>query len=343
MYKFLVILLLFAIIGCSSNKDKPNTDNIKISFELKRFDKDFFAIDTINVEASLDKLKKDYPVFLNDYLERIIGISRSDSNYHELIKLFIHDYKPIHDSISKIESGIEKAFNENHDALKLVKYYFPSYKLPAQFITFIGPMDAYVNTSTGGHGEIITDYAICSGLQLHLGAESSFYQSEIGKQLYPSYVSRRFDTDHIAINCIKNIIDDIFPPRYFDMSLMDIMIDQGKRMYLLDLLMPDVKPELKLGYTKEQFEGAIDNEALIWNFFMENNLLFEKDQIKMRSFIGDGPNTQELGEGSPGFISLFVGKQIVSKYMNVHPKTTLEQLFAMNATDILSASKYKPK
>jgi hypothetical protein len=343
MYKLLFTSLLFALIACNNGKNKPNTDNINVALELKRFDKDFFSIDTLNIEKSLVELKKDYPMFLNDYLERIIGISQSDSNYQELVKLFIHDYKPIHDSISKIEKGIEKALNENQDALKLVKYYFPSYKLPAQFITFIGPMDAYANTSTGGHGEIITDYAICSGLQLHLGPESSFYQSEIGRQLYPSYISRRFNTDHIAINCMKNIVDDIFPPKYFDMSLLDIMIDQGKRMYLLDLLMPDVKPELKLGYTNEQYKGALDNEALIWNLFIENNLLFEKDQIKMRSFIGDGPNTQELGEGSPGFISLFVGKQIVNKYMRLHPETTIEQLFSMNAADLLSASKYKPK
>jgi hypothetical protein len=107
--------------------------------------------------------------------------------------------------------------------------------------------------------------------------------------------------------------------------------------------MPDADPALKLGYTKEQFNGAVENEAFIWNFFTENSLLFEKDQIKIRSFIGDGPNTQELGEGSPGFISLFVGKQIISKYMKIHPETTIAQLFSMNASSILSASKYKPK
>ena len=343
MYKFLFSSLLFALIACNNRKDKPNTDNINVSLELKRFDKDFFAIDTSNIIVALGELKKEYPIFFNDYLERIIGISQSDSNFKEQVKLFIHDYKPVYDSISKIEKGIEEAFKENQEALKLVKYYFPTYKPPTQFITFIGPMDAYANTSTGGHGEIITDYAICSGLQLHLGTESSFYQSEIGRQLYPAYVSKRFNTDYIAINCMKNIIDDIFPPNYFDMSLLDVMIDQGKRMYLLDLLMPEVNPELKLGYTKEQYKGATDNEALIWNLFIENNLLFEKDQIKMRSFIGDGPNTQELGEGSPGFISLFVGKQIVSKYMSLHPETPINELFSLKAADLLSASKYKPK
>ena len=343
MYKLLTAAILLSLLACNSSNNKPNTENINVALELKRFDKAFFAVDTSRIDSSLNELKKDYPIFLNDYLERIIGVSQSDSNYKEQIKLFIRDYKPVLDSISTIEKGIEKAFNQNKDALKLVKYYFPNYKLPQQFITFIGPMDAYANTSTGGHGEIITEYAICSGLQLHLGAESSFYQSEIGSQLYPAYISKRFNTDYIAINCMKNIIDDIFPPKYFDVSLLDIMIDQGKRMYLLDLLMPDADPALKLGYTKEQFNGAVENEAFIWNFFTENSLLFEKDQIKIRSFIGDGPNTQELGEGSPGFISLFVGKQIISKYMKIHPETTIAQLFSMNAASILSASKYKPK
>jgi len=343
MYKFLTTAILLSLMACNNSLDKPNTDNIHVALEIKRFDKDFFAIDTLNIDKGLSELKKDYPIFLNDYLERIIGINQSDSNYREMVKLFIHEYKPIQDSISKIEKGIEKAFNQNKNALKLVKYYFPNYKLPKQFITFVGPMDAYANTSTGGHGEIITDYAICSGLQLHLGSASSIYQTEIGRQLYPAYISKRFNTDYIAINCMKNIVDDIFPPKYFDVSLLDIMIDQGKRMYLLDLLMPDTSPELKLGYTKDQFNGAMENEAFIWNFFTENNLLFEKDQIKMRSFIGDGPNTQELGEGSPGFISLFVGKQIISKYMSLHPETTIAQLFSMNASSILSASKYKPK
>ena len=335
--------MLLALIACNSGPKKPNTDNIKVDLELKRFDKDFFAIDTLKIDSSLNELGKNYPAFLSDYLGRILGLNPADSNFNQQIKLFIHDYTPIKDSVSKIDKGVESAFKENKEALKLVKYYFPTYKLPKQFITFIGPMDAFANTSTGGHGEIITDYAICSGLQLHLGSSSTFYQSEIGSQLYPSYISKRFNTDFIAINCMKNIIDDIFPPRYLDISLVEIMIDQGKRMYLLDLLMPDTKPEMKLGYTKEQFEGAVENEAMIWNFFTENNLLFEKDQIKMRSFIGDGPNTQELGSGSPGFISLFIGKQIVSKYMSLHPETSIEQLFSMNATSILSASKYKPK
>lgn len=343
MKKYLFVLILGIFVACNTKTNKADTQKIEVTLELKRFDKDFFSIDTINLDASLNELKKAYPQFLNDYLQRILGIDQSDSNYKEKVKLFIHDYKPVFNAVRSIEKDIQKSFIENIEGLKRVKYYFPSYNLPDQFITFIGPMDAYANTPTGSHGEIITSYALCTGLQLHLGAESSFYQGEIGSQLYPEYMSKRFNTDHITVNCMKNIIDDIFPPNYQEMSLLDIMIDQGKRMYLLDLLLPDKEQNVKLGYTKIQLDGVLENEAMIWNFFTENNLLFEKDRLKIRSYISDGPFTQELGEGSPGFISLFVGRQIVRKYMDLHPETSIEKLFSMNANNVLTSSKYKPR
>jgi len=51
----------------------------------------------------------------------------------------------------------------------------------------------------------------------------------------------------------------------------------------------------------------------------------------------------EFGEGSPGFISLFVGRQIIQAYIEKHPETTLDALLNLDAKKILAASKYKPK
>jgi hypothetical protein len=142
---------------------------------------------------------------------------------------------------------------------------------------------------------------------------------------------------------MKNIIDDIFPPNYSSKTLLDILIDQGKRMYILDLLMPNKKDEIKLGYTSSQLKGAYDNEAFIWNYFTENNLLYESDFIKFRSFISDGPSTSEFGFGSPGFISLFVGRQIVRQYMENQPEANIISLIKTDAAKVLAASKYKPR
>jgi len=51
----------------------------------------------------------------------------------------------------------------------------------------------------------------------------------------------------------------------------------------------------------------------------------------------------EFGEGSPGFISLFIGRQIIKAYIDKHPETTPDALLTMDARKIFSASGYKPR
>ena len=61
------------------------------------------------------------------------------------------------------------------------------------------------------------------------------------------------------------------------------MVDKGKRLYILDKLLPQTPDSLKIGYTANQLKGADKNEGLIWNFFVENNLLYETDGQKIKS------------------------------------------------------------
>ncbi len=338
------MLIILVGIACNEGPKTPDVSNIKINLTVKRFDQDFFKTDTSNLSYSLKALEKKYPTFYSDFIEKIVGLSTEDSmNFSINIKKFIHDYKPIFDSSKTIEKGIEEAASETKEGLKYVAYYFPGYKLPNEFIPFIGPMDAFVNTATGIQSEIITTNALCTGLQLHLGEKSSFYRSEPGQQLYPEYLSRRFTTAYISVNCMKNIIDDIMPLNYNSKNFLEILVDHGKRIYLLDLFLPAKKDEFKLGYTTAQLKGVTDNEGLIWNYFTENNLLYETDLLKIRSFIGDAPETVEFGQGSPGFISLYVGRKIIETYMNKNKSTTIDQLIIMDAAKILAGSKYKPR
>ena len=57
------------------------------------------------------------------------------------------------------------------------------------------------------------------------------------------------------------------------------MVEKGKRIYLIDKLMPDTPDTLKIGYTSKQLEGCIENEGLIWNYFVKNGL-----DLQQRSF-----------------------------------------------------------
>ena len=119
------------------------------------------------------------------------------------------------------------------------------------------------------------------------------------------------------LNSIKNIIDDLYPPAYVDQPLFAQMVEGGKRLYLLDQLMPYAADTLKTGYTQKQLDGCYENEKNIWSFFIQNNLLFISDPEIIRDYMSDAPNTLTLGEASPGFIGQFVGWQIVKKWMSM--------------------------
>ncbi|MFN5936822.1 MAG: hypothetical protein ACK43L_02090, partial [Sphingobacteriales bacterium] len=60
-------------------------------------------------------------------------------------------------------------------------------------------------------------------------------------------------------------------------------------------------------------------------------------------FLTEGPKTQELGDESPGFIGLFVGKKIVEQFMEKHPELTVSQLLEYDNQKLFEDSKYKPK
>lgn len=97
-----------------------------------------------------------------------------------------------------------------------------------------------------------------------------------------------------------------------------------------------------IGYTKEQLKAVYEHEAAVWDLFVQNNFLQTIDNNIIKNYIGEGPKTQELGEASPGNIGSFSGWQIVKKYMDKNPGTTLPALMATDAETIFQQAKYKP-
>ncbi|MCO5238097.1 MAG: hypothetical protein M9933_17705 [Chitinophagaceae bacterium] len=339
-----LLLILPGFTACNSNKTVPDVADIRINLEVQHFEQDFFNIDTSNINAGLAVLHQKYPLFLPDYLQYILGLSPGETGKSDsAIKIFLRDYKIVKDTASKIFSDFSKIEEQVKSGLQFTRYYFPGYKTPGKLITFIGPLDAIFQTSFGKSGDVITEDALAVALQLHLGNNASLYQSQIAQSLFPEYVSLKFGPAYIVVNCMKNIIDDLFPPNPKDKTLLDLTIDKGKRLYLLDKILPYTADSLKIGYTGVQLKGCYANEGLIWNYLLQNNLVYESDPLRIQSYVEEGPVTQEIGEGSPGYISLFLGWQIVKKYMEKFPGTSIDELLKLDAVQILRDSQYKPR
>ena len=254
-----------------------------------------------------------------------------DCRYH---KSFYKDYHFVYDSVEKSIKSVDEIKSQIEQACRFVKYYFPNYKLPDRITTFVGPIEGTAS------GLTINSFAI--GLQSYLGKDFSVYRSEYVSNVYPAYKSRRFEMPYIVVNSIHNIIDDMYPSKTTGKPLIEQIVEAGKRLYVLDALLPEVADSLKTGYTQQQLEACYNNEKTIWTFFIENNLMYETEPNLIGSYINDGPGTPELGQNAPGNIGQFTGWQIVKKWMNKNGKKTLDELMKTNAKQIFDEAKYKP-
>lgn len=347
MKKLLLILSAGILFIACTDSGQPDVSGISVTVNLRRFDQDFFKIDTNHVAASLQKLRDRYPGFLPGFVENILGLpydsaATNGTAASGAVKQFLKDYKPVKDSCDKAFGDFGKQQAQIADALKHVKYYFPKYKLPSEIITFIGPMDAFFTTSFGIQGDIITQQALGIALQLHLGKHFSFYNSDAGRELYPEYISNNFDAAHIPVNAMINLVDDMYPPGR-NGSLIEMMVNSGKRYYLLSKLLPGTPENTLLGYTEAQMKGAEKNEAVIWDFFLNNDLLNSTDPGIVKNYVGPSPKTQEFGEGSPGNLGSFSGLHIVKKYMEKFPALSLDSLMHVPSRQLYEDSKYKPR
>jgi hypothetical protein len=334
MKKIVFVLLAVCAMACGKQKNIPDVSHIKVDLQTIRFENDFFAIDTNHIDASLQQLHEKYPGFTQEFLYNILGTSTNPDSAVKDVRLFIASYRQMYDSSRQLFTNFSSTEKKIKEGLQHVKYYFPNYHLPAKLITFIGPINSY--------GNIITQDALGIGLQLYMGKNYSVYNSDAGKEMYPTYLSRRFDAAYLPANCMKNIIDDMYPAQNLNKPLIEQMIDAGKRLYLLDTFLPETPDSIKTGYTKAQLDGCYDHEKNIWTFFMESNLLYATDLNQIAAYINDGPNTTELGPASPGNIGQFVGWQIVKKWMQKNEKLTLDELMNTPNKQIVEEAKYKP-
>lgn len=342
--KKVVVALFFlsAIYACSNGKKTPDVSNIKVDLQVQRFEQDFFRIDTNNLDVSLQQLHEKYPEFMQVFVFQILsGQSNIDTLQHD-VKAFIRSYKPLYDSTLQAFGSIDDEVRSLKKGLQFTKYYFPKYRLPNKFVTFLAPLDAYFLLSDNSiSGSMKIENVLGAGLHLYMGRDFSVYKNSAFQEHYPGFISRRFSKEYIPVNSIKLIIDDMYPLNSRGRSLVEQMVEAGKRLYVLDKLLPGEADTLKTGYTKAQLDGAYANETNIWSFFLSSNALFSTDPAVIKDYMNDAPNTTALGPASPGFIGQFVGWQIVKKWMDKKERT-LDELMRTPAKQIFEEAKYKP-
>jgi hypothetical protein len=343
--KKIVVLLLFLVlfISCNNNTEAPDVSNVNVAVKLERFDQDFFAIDSNNVMPGLDKLNEKYPQLSTIFLANILGLE--PANMVPGIKRFLHQSKPIYDSVNLVFKKPDWLEYELMKVLKFVKYYFPAYRLPQKVITVVGPIDALAQTASGYTPDFLGSNFIGISLQFYLGKDFSLYKDPFFiENVVPEYRSRRFSKEYIIADVMQLIVDDLFPDNSKNKSLIDQMLDKGKQWWLVDKFLPETPDSIKTGYTKKQLDWCEENEGLIWSYLIKNENLNSLDPTTIQTYIGEGPFTQGFSqELSPGNIGQWIGWRIIQKFADKNPDMKPEDVMKADAKKILEEAKYKPK
>ena len=337
MQRLCLCILLLGLTSCQFSKKGPDVSKVQVSFTLQRFDQALFNVDTTQLEKGLQQLAQQFPGFYGDYMNYILGVSGApqDSSTQFTTKNFISSYRTVYDSIQlqfRNTKSLQQALTQ---AFQYVHYYFPNYKTGDVWL-YIGPFDA--------PGVALVKNGVAVGLQQFAGKNFFAYQTPALQNLYPAYLSRRFEPAYIVPNVIKAISEDLFPDKSAERPLIDQMIEKGKYWYLSQLLLPDTPDSLLTGFTGAQLAWCQENEGLIWAQLIRTDELQTLNPVLIQNYIGEAPFTQGLSqEHSPGNIGQWIGWQIVNRFAAKNPAFSPADVMNTPASELLEKAKYKPK
>jgi hypothetical protein len=335
----LLLPLLFLLTGCGHNDNNPNLSGITVpDIHITRFDTAFFNLDSNHIRDGLYRLDQAYPDFTGDFVGNILGagpLSDTSKLAFEATREFLVSYLSISDSLKLKYHQFDWLEKELQQGFRYIKYYFPRYTLPQHVVTFIGPLD--------GPGVAITAHDLAIGLQAYAGKNFYFYLTGKGQDMYPGYISRRFEPEYMDANCLSALAEDIFPDSSDGRPLIEEMVIKGRYWWLAQKLIPDAPDSILTGYTQTQLNWCVAHEADIWGYFLKNVDLYAIDPDILKNYIGEGPYTTGMPDASPGNIGPWVGRQIVRKYLEAHPQLQPVDLMRVSARTIFEDSRYKPR
>ncbi len=330
---FLLLVACIAFFSCKRNKLKIDVSDVKIDLQVKHLDNSLFEIDTTSFENSVEKIKAEYGEFFDIFTYKIINIGGiNDPHFFSLLKMYTTDtmilntrkeVRAVFGNFSRTEKQLTKAF-------KHYNYYFPEKEVP-EIYTCISGFNQSLVTSAG---------LIGISLDKYLGKDFSYY-----KRLdIPNYKLQKMYKEKIAADVMYSWALTEFENKSTESTLLSHMVYEGKLMYFVDAMLPKQHDTLKIGYTEKQLEWCKNNEAQMWFKLVEDKRLYITGRMDIKRFISDGPYTNGFPLESPGRTGVWLGWQIVRKFMDKHPEVTLPQLMEMHdAQKLLNASGYFPE
>lgn len=333
---FLIFLMIVVpLTSCKKNHYKVNTSSIRVNIKIERLEKDLFTLNPDEIIPKVPTLIKKYDGFLQLFSYVINTGDINESSFGDFLLRFCSDKQnndvysltvKKYPDIRVIEEGLQEAFRH-------YLYYFPKRSVPAVYTCI-----------TGFNNSIITgDSLLGISLDRYLGADCSYYPR---LNIY-KYISARMTPENIVPDCMYGWGTsewDFSSLKYPVDNVLAEIIHFGKLKYFEKCMLPETPDEIIFGFIPDQMKFCRNNESQMWQYLIENNLLFSTDQFTIRKLTGEAPFTSYFTKESPGQAAIWIGFRIVESYMMKNTSTNIGEM--MKNTDvqgILEKAKYTPR
>ncbi|MCC5917698.1 MAG: hypothetical protein JJU02_10290 [Cryomorphaceae bacterium] len=321
------IFLLTVIFSSSCQPDDyVDTSQINAKVNTHRFDEAFFALDTTNFTLEINKMMQGTfaPFFEGN---SAIPFWKSQRTLEFMIRL--------HGEVSNKYPNLKKMEDKWTNMFKHYRYYFPKTPDTLHIYTYISGLDfdfpiIYVDSLQSAF----------ISLDLFLGKDHPAYAKNA------EYLNFRHDAEQLPIALARELINQKIRYDVSDMSFINEVIFHGKKLYALEKLIPGLSERELLNYNEDHIVFCVENERIMWRFFIEQDIIFNQQGEYKRRFIEPAPFSKfymEFDNQTPGQVGQWIGWQIVKKYMKKHPGKELSDLLKEeDHRGIFAASGYKP-
>jgi gliding motility-associated lipoprotein GldB len=302
----------------TSCKKEVSLESVTSQEEVKvvRFDQLFYNKSVTEIQ----ELKKLYPFLFPVQVPDSVWVNKSN-NQEEIF---------LQQEAQKVFTDFKSEEKQLGVLFKTIKSKFPNFKSP-KVITLISDIDYESKV-------IYADSLLLISLDMYLGKDHDIYKE------FPSYLSYRYEKSNLIVDVAHAIADNSFKDSGRN-NFLNQMINQGKKMSLVNAFLPEIEPALKMGYTPVQMLWVENNEFSIWQYFMENQMLYSYDIDLLHRFVFDAPFSKfylESDQDSPGRIGVWIGWQIVESYLK-NNEVSLDEMIKIAPEELFEKSKYKPK
>lgn len=324
-----MILVIFCLAACN-RKPHYQVDTKGIQTEpvtIDRYEEVLFNINPSSLREEIEPYLETYYFFLGDEVDNPLSLQRLyDYITDPMIKELYSDTREIWPDLSGLEASLTQAF-------LYYRAHFRGISTP-RIYTYISGLN---------HQQPIkyADNHLVIGLDMYLGRDYHYY-SKIG---IPAYQTMAMDPGYLLPDVIRIIAEDhvnhaASPPKTF----LDFMVYEGKLLYFIDCMLPQVHDSLKIRYTTSQLSWMQQNKGRVWSYYLENEFLYDTDRQLINKFTGDAPFTAAFSRESAPKTASWIGWQIVREYMRRNPDISLSDLIEEHdAVKILQESRFRAR